>query len=97
MSTDELSGEHSAGDASWTDSVTRRRFLKAGGLAAGGLALSSVAGTGSAAARSLASAAKAGPLSKYTMAVSEPIVVEAISSFVVAQQAAAKHPALARR
>jgi ABC-type sugar transport system substrate-binding protein len=92
MRTDELSGEHSAGDGSWTDNVTRRRFLKLGGLTAGGLALSGVAATGSAAARGLASAAKAGPLSKYTMAVSEPIVVEAISSFVVAQQAAAAAP-----
>jgi ABC-type sugar transport system substrate-binding protein len=93
MSTDDLSGETTAEEGRWNEGVNRRNFLRLGGITAGGLALTGVAGTSSAAAfRGLTAAAKSAPLANKTMAVSEPIVVEAITSFVVAQQAAAKQP-----
>ena len=87
--TDELS-DVSASQSRWDQGLSRTTLLKAAGAAAGGLALF---GPGSAsAAMRRAMRQSAGPLAGYTMAVSEPIVVEAITSFVDQMVVTAKQP-----
>jgi ABC-type sugar transport system substrate-binding protein len=81
---------HPAPDSGWDLGLSRTTLLKAAGAAAGGLALYGP-GTASAAMRRAMRPA-AGPLSAYTMAVSEPIVVEAITSFVDQMVVTAKQP-----
>ena len=70
--------------------LSRATLLKAAGAAAGGLALYGP-GTAGAAMRRIMHPS-AGPLSAYTMAVSEPLVVEAITSFVDQMVVTAKQP-----
>jgi ABC-type sugar transport system substrate-binding protein len=86
--TDEVS--QPAPESGWDLGLSRTTLLKAAGAAAGGLALYGP-GTASAAMRRIMRPA-AGPLAAYTMAVSEPIVVEAITSFVDQMVVTAKQP-----
>jgi ABC-type sugar transport system substrate-binding protein len=91
MSTDEVCRERPSDDAPWEQELSRRGLLKLAGLTAGGFAL---AGTGSAeaAVRRLSMGAASEPLAKYTMAVSEPIAVVAITWFVPQRAVTAKRP-----
>jgi ribose transport system substrate-binding protein len=87
--TDEQSHESLAGH--WEQGISRKSLLAAAGATAGSLALLGP-GAASAALRRYAARSGSGPLSSYTMAVSEPIVVEAISSFVAQMVVTAKQP-----
>jgi ABC-type sugar transport system substrate-binding protein len=87
--TDELS-DVSASGSPWEQNLSRATMLKASGAAAGGLALLGPASASAALRRFMRPSA--GPLSAYTMAVSEPIVVEAITSFVDQMVVTAKQP-----
>jgi ABC-type sugar transport system substrate-binding protein len=87
--TDELN-DVSASQSRWDQGLSRTTLLKAAGAAAGGLALFGPGTASSAMRRVMRSSA--GPLAGYTMAVSEPIVVEAITSFVDQMAVTAKQP-----
>ncbi len=87
--TDEFRHASSGSEALWENTgLSRKSLFKAAGITAGGLAL---LGPGSAGAtlRRLGARSATAPFTGYTMAVSEPIVVEAISSFVVQMVATA--------
>jgi len=87
--TDELSPA-SASQGRWDQGLTRARLLKAAGVTAGGLTLFGPGTAGAAMRRVMRPSA--GPLAAYTMAVSEPLVVEAITSFVDQMVVTAKQP-----
>jgi ABC-type sugar transport system substrate-binding protein len=87
---DELS-RASASQDRWDQGLTRQSLLKAAGVTAGTLALFGP-GTAGAAVRRLGTRSAAKPLAAYTMAVSEPIVVQAISGFVDNMVTAASQP-----
>jgi ABC-type sugar transport system substrate-binding protein len=86
--TDEVS--HPTPEGGWDPGLSRATLLRAAGVAAGGLALYGPGTAGAAMRRIMRPSA--GPLSAYTMAVSEPLVVEAITSFVDQMVVTAKQP-----
>ena len=88
MSTEDTSRDSSASGFHWEQNLSRKALLRAAGLTAGGLALVGPGTAGAALRRYTVSSA--GPLANKTMAVSEPIVVEAISSFATQMAVTAK-------
>jgi ABC-type sugar transport system substrate-binding protein len=82
MTQSEASGGLRAGEPRWDHELSRASFLKLGGLAAGGVAFGgSVASSRAAVMRRLGPMAASHPLSKYSIGISIPVNVQAVTLF----------------